>query len=195
MLKIGLTGSIGMGKTTTANMFREEGIPVYDADAAVHELYKNEAVEIIQEEFPEAIGNGVVDRNKLGKLVLGNETAIKKLESLIHPLVHKKELEFLSQAQAAGEHMVILDIPLLFETGRKDRVDYVIVVTASPTTQRKRVLDREGMNEEKFEAILQRQVPDSKKREMADYLVDTEKGYDGALEQVRAIISDLRKKL
>ncbi len=194
MIKAGLTGSIGMGKSTTAEMFRDAGIPVYDADATVHALYEGEATPLIEEAFPGTTHNGKVDRALLSKHVVGNADAMKKLEMIVHPLVHAKEQEFLKSAQSNGAPIVVLDIPLLFETGGRSRVDIVIVVSANAEEQRRRVLAREGMTEEKFEAILARQVPDREKREKADFIIDTDQGFDHARDQVTKIIAELSQK-
>ena len=194
MIKAGLTGSIGMGKSTTANMFREAGVPVYDADATVHALYEGEATPLIEKAFPGTTKNDKVDRAILGSTVLGNPEAMKKLEAIVHPLVHEKEQDFLKEAKKAGSNLVILDIPLLFETGGKNRVDVIIVVSASEEEQRRRVLAREGMTEEKFEAILARQVPDAEKRKQADFVIDTGKGMQAANDQVKSIIEALSQK-
>lgn len=194
MIKAGLTGSIGMGKSTTANMFREAGVPVYDADATVHALYEGEATALIEKAFPGTTKNDKVDRAILASTVLGNPEAMKKLEAIVHPLVHEKEQDFLKEAKKAGSNLVILDIPLLFETGGKNRVDVIIVVSASEEEQRRRVLAREGMTEEKFEAILARQVPDAEKRKQADFVIDTGKGMQAANDQVKSIIEALSQK-
>ena len=191
MIKAGLTGSIGMGKSTTAQMFRDEGIAVYDADATVHELYSGEAAPLIEAAFPNTTKDGIVDRTKLSEYVIGKPENMKKLEAIIHPLVHKQEQAFLKQAETRGDKLVVLDIPLLFETGGKNRVNKIIVVTAPAEVQRQRVLAREGMTEEKFEAILARQVPDSDKREQADFVIDTSLGLEAARERVQAIINSL----
>lgn len=191
MIKAGLTGSIGMGKSTTAHMFRDEGIAVYDADATVHELYEGEAVPLVEAAFPNTTSDGKVDRTKLSEYVIGKPENMKKLEAIIHPLVHQKEQEFLKQAQTRGDVLVVLDIPLLFETGGKNRVDKIIVVTAPAEVQRERVMARDGMTEEKFEAILARQVPDSEKRKQADFVIDTSLGLEAAKKQVREIVTSL----
>ena len=191
MIRAGLTGSIGMGKSTTSQMFRDEGIQVYDADAAVHELYAGEAAPLVEAAFPSTTVDGTVDRKKLSDYVIGKPDNMKKLEAIIHPLVHQKEQDFLNAAKERGDKLVVLDIPLLFETGGKNRVDKIIVVTAPAEVQRERVLDREGMSEEKFEAILERQVPDAEKREKADFIIDTSLGMEAARERVREIIADL----
>lgn len=192
MIKVGLTGSIGMGKSTTAQMFRDEGIPVYDADATVHSLYSGEAAPLIEDVFPGTVKNGVVDRSELGKYVIGNPENMKRLEALIHPLVHLKEKEFLEDAEQSCASVVILDIPLLFETGGRNRVDQIVVVTAPAQVQRDRVLAREGMTEEKFNAILDRQVPDKEKRDNADFIIDTSLGLEAARNEVRSIIAELK---
>lgn len=191
MIKAGLTGSIGMGKSTTAQMFRDEGIAVYDADATVHALYEGEAVSLVEAEFPNTTSDGKVNRAKLSEYVIGKPENMKKLEAIIHPLVHKKEQEFLKEAETRGDKLVVLDIPLLFETGGKNRVDKIIVVTAPANVQRERVMARDGMTKEKFESILARQVPDSEKREQADFVIDTSLGLEVAKERVREIVTSL----
>ncbi|MEM9332461.1 MAG: dephospho-CoA kinase [Pseudomonadota bacterium] len=191
MIKAGLTGSIGMGKSTTAEMFREEGIPVYDADKTVHELYKFEAVDRIEKAFPGTTTKDGVDRGKLAQCVLGNPEKLKLLENLIHPLVHQKEKAFIEAAEKDREKLVILDIPLLFEAGGVDRVDKIIVVTAPADVQLERVLSRPGMTEEKFAAILAKQLPDAQKRTKADYIIDTSLGLEAARTKVRQIVNEL----
>lgn len=195
MMLVGLTGSIGMGKSETAKMFCAEGVPVYDADAAVHALYAKggEAVAPIGAAFEGVVKDGAVDREALSKAVLNKPDEFKKLESIIHPLVGKVQLEWLEQQQKAGEKFVILDIPLLFETGGNARMDKVVVVSCPASLQRERVLARPGMTAEKFEAILAKQVPDAVKREGADYIVDSSKGLDHARAQVAAIVEELKK--
>lgn len=197
MMLVGLTGSIGMGKSETAKMFAAEGVPVYDADAAVHALYARggAAVAPIGEAFPDAIKDGAVDRAALSKAVLGRPEQFKKLESIIHPLVAKVQLEWLAARRDEGAAIVVLDIPLLFETGGEARVDKVVVVSAPADVQRARVLTRPGMSEEKFDAILAKQVPDAEKRAKADYVVETSHGLDDARAQVKAIVADLRKQI
>lgn len=189
-----LTGSIGMGKSTTAQMFRDLHIPVYDSDATVHTLYAGKAAPLVEAAFPGTSRDGKVDRAELSKYVVGNETAMKQLESIVHPLVREAELEFRAQAESQNAPLAILDIPLLFETGRADRMDGVIVVTAPSEVQRQRVLARDGMTVEKFEAILNRQVPDAKKRQMADYIVDTSQGLAFARQQVAEIVDDVLQR-
>ena len=191
MMRVGLTGSIGMGKSTTATMFAEAGIPVHDADATVHRLYSGKAAPLVEAAFPGSVTAGVVNREALGKAVLGNAQAMKQLEAIIHPLVRQEELAFIAKAEAAGAPFVILDIPLLFETGGDARVDKIVVVTAPAEVQRKRVLSRPGMTEEKFLSILARQMPDDKKRARADFIIDTSQGIEPARAEVALIISQL----
>ena len=193
MFILGLTGSLGMGKSTTARFFAEEGVPVHDADAVVHRLYEGEAVAAIEAAFPGTTGAGKVDRNKLAARVLGDAVALQRLEAIVHPLVHDAERRLLAQAQARGEKVAVLDIPLLFETGGDRRVDAVVVVSAPPEAQRARVLARPGMTVEKLETILAKQMPDAEKRRRADFVVDTSQGFDGARAQVRAILDAVAK--
>lgn len=194
MIVIGLTGSIGMGKTTTAAMFAAEGIPVNDADAVVHDLYRSEAVEPMRQAFPGVVVDGIVDRAELARHLRENPADFARLEAIVHPLVREKERAFLEQARAAGEGIVLLDIPLLFETGGQDRVDTVVVVSCDADIQRERVLARPGMTEEKFAMILSRQMPDAEKRKRADFIVDTGQGHDAARCQVREILTSLRER-
>lgn len=191
MIVIGLTGSIGMGKTTTAALFAEEGVPVNDADQVVHDLYRGEAVTPIAEIFPEAVVEGVVDRQKLSENLAKNPAKFRDLEAVVHPLVRLKEKEFLRQQRDQKQPLVLLDIPLLFETGAENRVDKIVVVSCGPDVQRQRVLARPGMSEEKFNLILSRQMPDAEKRARADYVVDTGHGIDKAREQVKTILKEL----
>ena len=193
MFILGLTGSIGMGKSTTAKFFAEEGVPVHDADAAVHRLYENEAVAAIEAAFPGTTANGKVDRTRLAAQVLGNEAARKRLEGIVHPLVRESEVNFLADARARNAPIVVLDIPLLYETGGDSRVDAVVVVTAPPEVQRERVMARPGMTEERFAQLLQAQVPDAEKRRRADFIVDTSRGFDAARAQVRDILAKVAK--
>jgi dephospho-CoA kinase len=193
MFVLGLTGSIGMGKSTTAQLFRDEGVPVYDADAAVHELYESDAVVPIEAAFPGTTADGVVDRAKLSQRVVSNPDAMKTLEAIVHPLVRKAEQHFLQAAEANGAKIAVLDIPLLFETGGDNRVDAVVVVTAPHEVQRKRVLERSGMTEEKLDALLAKQMPDADKRRRADFIVDTGHGLDHARREVREILARLAK--
>jgi dephospho-CoA kinase len=188
MFILGLTGSLGMGKSTTARFFAEAGVPVHDADAVVHRLYEGEAAAAIEAAFPGATTGGKVDRNKLAARVLGDAAALKRLEAIVHPLVQQAEERLLAEAEARGERIAVLDIPLLFETGGDRRVDAVVVVSAPPEVQRARVLERPGMTVEKLEAILAKQMPDAEKRARADFVVDTGQGYEAARAQVRAIL-------
>ena len=188
MIILGLTGSIGMGKSATAKIFAEEGVPVHDADAVVHRLYDGEAVAAIEVAFPGTTGNGKVDREKLGKRVLGDTTAMKRLESIVHPLVGQAREKFLAEAERSGAKVAVLDIPLLFETQGDERCDATVVVSAPPEVQRARAFERPGMTEQKFAAILAKQMPDAEKRKRADFVVDTSKGYDVARAQVRDIL-------
>lgn len=191
MIKLGLTGSIGMGKSTTAQIFADKDVPVYDADAIVHQLYQSEAVPLIAEAFPEAVIDGQVDRKILSASVLGKPDELKKLENIVHPLVHAKEQQFLRDAEAKGAKLVVLDIPLLFETGGTGRVDKILVVSAPYEMQRERVLSRENMTEEKFQSILARQMPDAEKRAKADFIVDTGRDKEFARQQVSEILEKL----
>lgn len=191
MIVLGLTGSIGMGKSTTAKMFTDAGVPVHDSDEAVHRLYAGQAAPLIEAAFPGTVKQGVVDRTELSRHVLGDAVALKKLEGIIHPLVRADANAFLERSRAAGAAIAVLDIPLLFETNGRGRVDKVVVVTAPADVQRQRVLARPGMTEQKFEAILAKQVPDAEKRKLADYIVDTGNGLEPARAAVDAIIADL----
>jgi dephospho-CoA kinase len=184
----GLTGSIGMGKSATAGMFRAQGVPVYDADAAVHALYSGEAVPLVEAAFPGTTRNGTVDRQKLSVAVLADRAALARLESIVHPLVGKARRTFLKDAVARNDPVVVFDVPLLFETGGEKRCDAVVVVTAPPDVQRARVLERSGMTVAKFEAILAKQMADTEKRARAHFLVDTSRGFDAAAVQVRDIL-------
>ena len=188
MFVLGLTGSLGMGKSTTARFFAEEGVPLHDADAAVHRLYEGEATPLIEAAFPGTTSGGRVDRDKLAKKVLGDSAAIKRLETIIHPLVGRAEAHFLDEAARKDAAVVVLDIPLLFETGADRRCDAVVVVSAPADVQRARAFERPGMTEEKFQAILAKQMPDAEKRARADFVVDTSKGFDAARAQVREIL-------
>lgn len=194
MIVIGLTGSIGMGKSTTAKMFADAGISVNDSDRVVHELYRGEAVTPIEAAFPGSVRNGEVDRSELSRNLAKNPANLKLLEFIVHPLVRERELAFLKAARESAADMVVLDIPLLYETGAEKRVDVVVVVSCDPEIQRKRVLERPGMTPEKFEMILGRQVPDAEKRRRADYVIDTGRGLDAARKQVQDIIESLRRQ-
>jgi dephospho-CoA kinase len=188
---LGLTGSIGMGKSATAAMFRALGVPVHDADAVVHALYRGAAAPLIAKAFPGTIADGVVDRSALGKEVLGQPERLKELEAIVHPLVRAERDAFLTAAVAARAPVAVIDIPLLFETGGERDCDAVLVVTASREVQRARVLARAGMTEEKFAAIAAKQMPDAEKREKAHFLVDTGRGFAAAERQVGDILRAL----
>lgn len=192
MIRLGLTGSIGMGKSTTAQMFRDEGLPVIDSDAVVHDLYRGEAVAPIERAFPGTTVGGVVDRGLLSAYLSRHPADFKLLETIVHPLVRKREVASIAEAEAAGADIVVLDVPLLFESGAQARVDKVVVVTCDPEIQRERVLARPGMTEEKFRMILSRQTPDVEKRRRADFLIDTGRGLDHARAEVRRIVATLR---
>lgn len=194
MIVVGLTGSIGMGKSTTAQMFEEEGVPVHDSDRAVHGLYAGKAAPLVEDAFPGTTVEGKVDRERLAARVLGDAAALKRLEAIVHPLVRAEADAFLQRARDSHAPIAVLDIPLLYETGGEGRVDRVVVVSAPAEIQRERVLARPGMTVEKFEAILAKQVPDAEKRRRADFVIDTGRGLDGAREQVRAIIGALAGK-
>ena len=193
MFVLGLTGSIGMGKSTTAKMFAEEGVPVHDADAVVHRLYEGEAVAPIESAFPGTTAGGKVNREKLGQRVLGDELAMKRLEHIVHPLVRQAEERFLNEAQEKGAKVALLDIPLLYETAGDKRCDAVVVVSAPADIQRVRAFQRPGMREDKFAAILAKQTPDTEKRRRADFVVDTSKGLEPARVQVRDILQAIVK--
>jgi dephospho-CoA kinase len=188
---LGLTGSIGMGKSATAAMFRALGVPVHDADAVVHALYRGAAAPLIAKAFPGTVADGVVDRSALGKEVLGQPERLKELEAIVHPLVRAERDAFLTAAVAARAPVAVIDIPLLFETGGERDCDAVLVVTASREVQRARVLARAGMTEEKFAAIAAKQMPDAEKREKAHFLVDTGRGFAAAERQVGDILRAL----
>jgi dephospho-CoA kinase len=187
MIILGLTGSIGMGKSTTAKLFAEAGVPVYDADAAVHRLYEGEAAPAIEAAFPGTTVDGKVDRARLSALVVHDPAAMKQLERIVHPMLGASRKKFLDQAERSGAPVAVVDVPLLYETGGHNRVDAVVVVTTSPEVQRERILARDNMTGEKLDAILARQLPDSEKRKRADFVVDTSHG----LEPVRARIRDI----
>lgn len=191
MITVGLTGSIGMGKSTTSAFFREAGIPVHDADAAVHRLYAGDAVAPIEAAFPGVTVDGRVDRARLGAVVLKDAEALKRLEAIIHPLVGGAEKAFRDAARARGHTMVVLDIPLLLETGGERRVDAVAVVSAPAAIQRDRVMARPGMTADKLEAILARQMPDAEKRRRAHFVIESGFGLDAARRQVSDLIRAL----
>ncbi len=192
MIVLGLTGSIGMGKSTTADLFRRSGVPVHDADATVHALYRGAAVAPIEAAFPGTTRDGAVEREALAARVLGDDAGVKRLEAIVHPLVRAAETAFLDEARKQGRAVVVLDIPLLFETGGEMRVDAVVTVTAPAEVQRARVLARPGMAVEKFEKILARQLPDADKRRRSHFLVDTARGLEPAALQVAGILRALR---
>jgi len=191
MFIIGLTGSIGMGKSTAAKFFADAGVPVHDADAAVHKLYEGEAVAPIEQAFPGVTSGGKVDRDKLAARVLSDPAALARLEAIVHPLVRAASDRFLAEAKQNGAPVVVLDIPLLFETKGEDRVDAIVVVSAPADVQRARMLARPGMTPEKFEAILRKQMPDAEKRARADFIVDSSQGLDFARAQVHAILQQV----
>jgi dephospho-CoA kinase len=188
MFILGLTGSLGMGKSTTAGFFAAAGVPVHDADAVVHRLYEGEAVAAIEAAFPGTTAGGKVDRVKLATQVLDDPAALRRLETIVHPLVRAAETRFLAEAQARGAPIVVLDIPLLFETASQQRVDATVVVSAPGEVQRQRVLARPGMTADKLDVLLARQMPDSEKRRQADFVVDTSSGLDAARAQVKEIL-------
>jgi dephospho-CoA kinase len=189
-----MTGSIGMGKTETGRMFVRLGIPVFDADKSVHELYARggKAVAPVNDAFPGVLVDGAIDRARLGEQVIGNTEALQRLEDIVHPLVQEQRQAFMAEAVAAGADIVVLDIPLLFETGGEDKVDRILVVSAPEDVQRERVLAREGMTEAKFNAILEKQLNDAEKRRRADYVIETDKGLPDAERQVRSLVDRLR---
>lgn len=191
MIRLGLTGSIGMGKSATAAMFREAGVPVHDSDAEVHRLYAGAAAPLIEAAFPGTVKDGIVDRTILGARVLNDSEAMKRLEAIVHPLVRQATAEFSQKAEEAGYPLIVFDVPLLFEVGRDRDCDAVLVVSADPAVQRERVLARPGMTEEKFQAILARQIPDSEKRRRAQFVIDTGQGFDAARRAVDDVIRTL----
>jgi dephospho-CoA kinase len=190
MLLLGLTGSIGMGKSTTAKLFMEAGVPVYDADATVHRLYEGEAVPAIEAAFPGTTADGKVDRNKLSARVVHDPAAIKQLEQIVHPMLGASRQKFLDDAERSGAPVAVVDVPLLFETGGDERVDAVVVVTTTPEIQRQRILTRDNMTSEKLDAILARQLPDAEKRLRADFVVDTSDGLDPVRARIRDILDE-----
>ena len=193
MIILGLTGSIGMGKSTTAKLLAEAGVPVYDADAAVHKIYEGEAAPAIEAAFPGTTAGGKVDRVKLSAQVLHNPAAIKQLEQIVHPMLGASRQKFLDDAERSGAPVAVVDVPLLFETGGEKRVDAVVVVTTSPETQRERILARDNMTGEKLDAILARQLPDAEKRKRADFVVDTSHGLDPVRARIRDILAEVAK--
>jgi dephospho-CoA kinase len=193
MIVLGLTGSIGMGKSTTAQLFAETGVPVYDADAAVHRLYEGDAVPAIEAAFPGTTANGKVDRVRLSARVVHDSAAMKRLEEIVHPMLGVSRQRFLHDAEQSGAPVAVVDVPLLFETGGEKRVDAVVVVTTSPEFQRERILARPDMTEEKLAAILARQMPDAEKRKRAHFVVDTSHGLDPVRTRIRDILAEAAK--
>lgn len=193
MMILGLTGSIGMGKSTTAKLFAEAGVPVYDADATVHRLYEGEAAPAIEAAFPGTTAGGKVDRALLSARVVHDPEAIKRLEAIVHPMLRAYHQEFLDNAERSGAPVAVVDVPLLYETGGEARVDAVVVVTTSPEVQRQRILARDNMTDEKLDAILARQMPDAEKRKRADFVVDTSHGLDPVRAQIRDILGRVAK--
>jgi dephospho-CoA kinase len=193
MLILGLTGSIGMGKSTTAKLFVEAGVPVYDADATVHKLYEGEAAAAIEAAFPGTTADGKVDRERLSAQVIHDPAAIKRLEQIVHPMLGASRQKFLEDAERSGAAVAVVDVPLLFETGGEERVDAVVVVTTTPEIQRQRILARDNMSGEKLDAILARQLPDAEKRRRADFVVDTSNGLDPVRARIRDILTEAVK--
>lgn len=191
MFRLGLTGSIGTGKSTTAAIFRELGVPVHDADATVHALYEGEAAPLIEAEFPGTVRDGKVDRKALGALVTGDPARFKALEAIVHPLVRAKEEAAIEAARQSGARMIVLDIPLLFETGAEGRCDAILVTVVDPAEQERRVMARPGMTEALFHAILARQMPMDEKRRRAHAILDTGHGIEAARRDIRKLLADL----
>lgn len=194
MLVIGLTGSLGMGKSTAAAHLLRRGVPVFDADAAVHALYEGAAVPLIEKEFPGTTSQGKVDRGKLGAAVLNNRERLSALEAIVHPLVREAERDFLHEEASRGTHMAVLEIPLLFETGADTKVDATIVVSASSELQHQRLMDRPGMTSEKIECLLARQMPDAEKRTRAEFVVDTSGEITASRAALDAIVANLKHR-
>jgi dephospho-CoA kinase len=190
---LGLTGSIGMGKSTTAKLFAEAGVPVYDADATVHRIYEGEAAPAIEAAFPGTTANGKVDRAKLSAKVVQDPAAIRRLEQIVHPMLRGYHQKFLDDAERAGAPVAVMDVPLLFETGGEKRVDAVVVVTTAPEVQRQRIMARGNMSAEALDAILARQLPDAEKRRRADFVVDTSHGLDPVRARIRDILAEVVK--
>ena len=193
MIILGLTGSIGMGKSTTAKLFTEAGVPVYDADATVHMVYQGEAAPAIEAAFPGTTAGGKVDRAKLSAQVVHDAAAMKQLEGIVHPMLRAYHQKFLDEAEQSGAPVAVVDVPLLYETGGEKRVDAVVVVTTSPQIQRERILARDNMTGEKLDAILARQLPDAEKRRRADFVVDTSDGLDPVRARIRDILDQAVK--
>jgi dephospho-CoA kinase len=188
-----LTGSLGMGKSRTATFFAEEGVPVHDSDAVVHALYEGEAAPLIEQAFPGSTAGGKVDRGKLAAMVVGDTAALARLEAIVHPLVSLEREKFLAAAQASGAPVVVIDVPLLFETGGERGCDAVVVVSAPADMQKRRAFERPGMTEEKFAALIAKQLPDAEKRRRADFIVDSSQSFDYARAQVRDILRQVTK--
>ena len=193
MIILGLTGSIGMGKSTTAKLFAEAGVPVYDADATVHQLYEGEAAPAIEAAFPGTTAGGKVDRQKLSARVVHDPAAMKQLEQIVHPMLGASRQKFFEEAERAGAPVTVVDVPLLYETGGEKRVDAVVVVTTSPENQRARIMARGTMTSEALDSILARQLPDAEKRKRADFVVDTSDGLDPVRAQIRDILQQVVK--
>jgi len=193
MIILGLTGSIGMGKSTTAKLFAEAGVPVYDADATVHRLYEGEGVAAIEAAFPGTTVDGKVDRTRLSARVVHDPAAMKQLEAIVHPMLGASRQKFLDDAERSGAPVAVVDVPLLYETGGEKRVDAVVVVTTTAENQRQRILARDNMTAEKLDAILARQLPDAEKRKRADFVVDTSHGLDPVRGRIRDILAEAAK--
>jgi dephospho-CoA kinase len=193
MIILGLTGSIGMGKSTTAKLFAEAGVPVYDADATVHRIYQGEAAPAIEAAFPGTTSDGKVDRARLSAKVVHDPAGMQRLEQIVHPMLRSYHQKFLDDAERSGAPVVVMDVPLLFETGGEKRVDAVVVVTTTPEVQRERILARADMTGEKLDAILARQLPDAEKRKRADFVVDTSHGLDPVRARIRDILNQAAK--
>jgi dephospho-CoA kinase len=188
MRVLGLTGSIGMGKSTTAKLFAEAGVPVYDADATVHMIYQGEAAAAVEAAFPGTTLDGKVDRSRLSAQVVNDPAAIRRLEQIVHPMLRAYHQKFIEDAEQSGTPVAVVDVPLLFETGGEKRVDAVVVVTTDPDIQRQRILARDDMTSEKLDVLLARQMPDSEKRRRADFVVDTSRGLDPVRARIREIL-------
>ena len=193
MIILGLTGSIGMGKSTTAKLFAEAGVPVYDADATVHMIYEGEAVPAIEAAFPGTTAGGKVDRSRLSERVVHDPAAMKRLEQIVHPMLRAYHQKFLADAEQSGAPVAVVDVPLLYETGGEKRVDAVVVVTTTPEIQRERILARANMTQEMLDTVLARQLPDAEKRKRADFVVDTSHGLDPVRARIRDILDQAAK--
>jgi dephospho-CoA kinase len=193
MIVLGLTGSIGMGKSTTAKLFAEAGVPVYDADATVHKVYEGEAAPAIEAAFPGTTVDGKVDRARLSAQVVNDPAAMKRLEQVVHPMLRAYHQKFLFDAERSGAPVAVVDVPLLFETGGEKRVDAVVVVTTTPEIQRERILARGNMTQEMLDTVLARQLPDAEKRKRADFVVDTSNGLDPVRARIRDILGEAVK--